>query len=498
MNAASTSLSQTNANRPGALFVARFNARQQHKRGPAITGSANGITPDDDRRTICAVRDLNLPLEQQVRPVSDVLDPLSVTGLAALRRTTWRANTAGKPRFVCACCNEPVRLRQTPAGPGVPRDGRGAHFAHAARKGSPPCDWRTAPVVRSIGANQYNGLQEGPLHRRRKAQLTECLRRDARFSSVRVEKQIRADGGRCQPDVSAVLDGRTIAFDIQLAVLPLSTIMQRETFYAAHDIHHVVLTDGDSTERLGRLAFGDIHLAAGGRIFAIDDAIVAASLRDGQLQLLELSLLPRLRPLLRLDNVWERRPVGLAAIMQAPAQRQIAGEARYRETLRGQAKASFGRLRERLRLAAAQDPDLDPVRGAYAEIAAQVQAPSYSQSTSDGLGLAFAWLAQAESCCRATAPHRSTALRALEQRTMALLAHPKARSWVSLLMLSTELLAPVRDAQTPVVEARLAQLRQKRTPLHLMHQHRDMLVLLYPWLGFRLLAHPPVNRRHLH
>jgi hypothetical protein len=31
-----------------------------------------------------------------------------------------------------------------------------------------------------------------------------------------------------------------------------------------------------------------------------------------------------------------------------------------------------------------------------------------------------------------------------------------------------------------------------------MHHHRDVLVLHYPWLGFRLLARPPVSRRHLH
>lgn len=494
MQTAPTSLPLSNATRPGAQFTARLAARRQHKHDSVNSGIAAGALLDQERRTVRAVRDLTLPLEQQVRPVAEVLDPLAMAGLTALRRLTTAADTAGDPRFVCACCNEPVRLHHSP---GVPRDGRGAHFAHVPRKGAPRCDWRTAPSIRSIGAVQYNGLQEGELHRRRKAQLADCLRRDARFSDVRVERQIRADDGRCQPDVSAVLNGRTVAFDVQLAALPLATILRRERFYAAHNIQHVVLTDGDSTERLGRLAFGDIHLAAGGRIFAINDASVAASLRSGQLQLLELGLQPRLRPQMRLDNVWVRQSVDVSAIMQVPAQRQLAGEAHYRATLRAQAKATFGRLRERLRLAAAQGPDLQTVRGAYAEMAAQVQAPSYTQATSDGLGLAFAWLAQAEACHQATGPQRTTTARALEQRTLALLAHPKARGWVSLLTLGAELLAVGQDAQTPAVEARLAQLRQKRTSLHLMHHHRDLLVLLYPWLGFRLLAHSPVTRRHL-
>lgn len=486
---------QTIPNTPRALFQARLNARREQARLSRRAGQGDG-----DRRTITMVRDLSLPAEEQLRLTSAVLDPLPVAGVAELRRATWKANAAGKPRFLCACCNQPVRLAQSPAGPGVPRDGRGAHFAHVPRKGAPPCSWRSKPGLRSIGAIQYAGQQEGALHLARKLQLAECLRRDSRFSDVRVERQIRIGDGRRQPDVSAVLEGRTIAFDIQLAVLPLSEILAREEFYAAHNIHHVVLTDAGDTDRLARLAFSDLHLQVGGRIFAMDDAVVAASMASGQLQLIELSLLPRFRGFLPLDSVWEARQVDLAVIMLAPLQRKLAGEARYRETLRAQARDRLGHLRQRMRDAGAQCRSLAAVRSAYAEIAPQVQAPSFSRAEEDGLGLVFGWLGQLETCHRDTSIHRAAAVDELEVRTLALLNHARASCWISLLELAAELLPTAQAAQTPAVVDRLGRLRRtsRSASLHLMHHHRDVLVLHYPWLGFRLLARPPVRRRHLH
>lgn len=114
-------------------------------------------------------------------------------------------------------------------------------------------------------------------------------------------------------------------------------------------------------------------------------------------------------------------------------------------------------------------------------------------STKTGLGLVFAWLASSRQLYNSI--HRSAALRELEVRTLALLNHPRASGWISLLELAAELLPSARDVQTAAVAGRLAQRRAMGTSPHLMHHHRDVLVLHYPWLGFRLLARPPVSQR---
>ena len=86
--------------------------------------------------------------------------------------------------------------------------------------------------------------------------------------------------------------------------------------------------DAGDTDRLGRLVFSDLHLRVGGRIFAMNDAVVPASMASGQFWLIELSLLLRLRKFLPLDSIWQASQFDLAVIMLAPLQRKLAGEAR--------------------------------------------------------------------------------------------------------------------------------------------------------------------------
>lgn len=80
----------------------------------------------------------------------------------------------------------------------------------------------------------------------------------------------------------------------------------------------------------------------GGRIFAVDDASIAASLSSGRFQLKELSIVPRLVPGRPVHNIWLARIVGTDAILMDPFQRRKEGERQYSQALLTAANASFG------------------------------------------------------------------------------------------------------------------------------------------------------------
>ncbi|SFC84503.1 hypothetical protein SAMN04488059_11287 [Devosia psychrophila] len=197
-------------------------------------------------------------------------------------------------------------MAQNPAAPGVPSDGRGAHFKHYAVKDAPPCDLRTETNLRAIGGVKFVGLTEGADHAALKLQLALALSEDPDITDILVEQQIRAsDGSWCQPDVQAMINGKLVAFDVQLAAASLQTIQNRIEFYKANDICHVWLTDAANLAWLSQLAFRDLYLTSGGRIFSIDSDVLAVCVDSATFQIKELSLSPRLAPPLPLHNVWD-------------------------------------------------------------------------------------------------------------------------------------------------------------------------------------------------
>lgn len=178
--------------------------------------------------------------EPVILPVEVVLDGLTAVDLTAVRRAAAHGRGKGNILFRCAKCNSPVYLAVShTASTG---DGRGAYFKHYG--GTPAdCDWRTPDVMRDTGADQFRGSQEGEPHWRLKTCLADSIRCDPDFSEPIVDKHfIRIGDGHRRPDVFTTYKGHPIAFEVQLARMPLTTITGRTAAYRAAGITLVWVT----------------------------------------------------------------------------------------------------------------------------------------------------------------------------------------------------------------------------------------------------------------
>lgn len=456
------------------------------------SGSAPADRGNSDFRSIAEVLDTRLPPGQQRRTAQSVLGPQSAFGLAELRTEVHGEHAKGHSLFLCAECEQPVFVAQRPAAPDVPRNGDAAFFKHFSDEHAPPCSWRTQNL-HSVGAVQYNGQQEGLDHLTLKNALAQCLHGDGRFTDVQVEKRITgSDGNWRVPDVSAVIDGKVVALDLQLATLPISTILERANFYKANDIHHVVLTDAVDLARLTQQAFCDMHLTSGGRIFAVDDASIAASLSSGRFQLKELSIVPRLVPGRPIHNVWQSRLVGTDAILMDPGQRRKEGERQYSQALLTAANASFGPQRQAIRRAAAKNMSSAAVFEHWNHIARAIGGLNEDSAIPQGVGLVLAFLAQVEICCNVALEQRASAQLELQQRLKMLLGSRHALHWAPLVVQVFKSLPGIEPAIGPANSARLtALLTQTHTVKPLLHWYAGMIGVLHPWLAFRLVVKAP-------
>jgi hypothetical protein len=329
------------------------------------------------------------------------------------------------------------------------------------------------------------------------------LGQDPDITDIQVERQIRAsDGSWRQPDVSAAIDGQLVAFDIQLADAPLVTIQERGAFYRTNGIRHVWLTSAADLSRLSQLAFRDLHLNAGGRIFAIDTDVVAACVQSATFQLKELSIVPRLVPERPVHNIWDVAMVGRAVILMDPHQRKLEGEKRYQEALRVQVTPHFGPERTIIRQAAAQRRSLGWVAPQWDAIASQTKARNADTAKFDGVSEVLAWLHAVEVYVKSREPAlRATALEALHAATERLLAVRNARDWAPLVVTTGQLLPSVEAALSAENRARLTALLTATEPVvGVVRSYANMLAILYPWLAFRLIVKapkfgPPASRR---
>ena len=460
--------------------------------------NAAGGTPPagpgcDDYRAIREVIDTTLLAGQQLRTVQNVADLLTQFGVVELRTEIGFAHAAGAPRFLCAACGEPVYMAQRPPGPDVPKDGRAAYFKHYPNKDAPPCTCRTPRGAHDVGAMKFAGLQEGLDHETLKHQLAECLSADPRFTDIQIERRVTAaDGSWRVPDVSAMFEGQLVAFDLQLATLPITTILERGSFYAASKIKHVWLTDAADLSRLTQQAFIDLHLNSGGRIFAIGDSSVAVSLRSNTFHLLELSILPRLAPELALHNVWRRDLVDTSVIFMDPVQRAMEGQRRYREALTVQATTLFGPDRSAIRQAAGASQNLRTVGLHWTRIANAIRGSSIEAAIPDDVGLVLAFLAQVERFATAAPADRAGRQPELQKRLDGLLSGRHGLHWAPLVELACKTIPGLMPALSPTNLARLNAHRTASDKVRpLLRWHAGMLCVLFPWLGFRLLAKAP-------
>lgn len=469
--------------------------------GRVSGNNAAGGTPPagsggDDYRAIKEVIDTTLPAGQQLRTVQNVADALTQVGVTNLRAELGIARAAGSSRFHCATCGEPVHMAQRPPGPDVPKDGRAAYFKHYANRDAPPCTCRTPRGPHDVGAVKFAGLQEGLDHETLKHQLAACLRADPRFTEIQIERRVTAaDGNWRVPDVSAMFEDKLVAFDLQIATLPIATILARGSFYASNGVKHVWLTDAADLSRLTQQAFIDLHLNSGGRIFAIGDGSVAVSLRSNSFHLLELSILPRLAPELALHNVWRRDLVDSSVIFIDPIQRAMEGQRRYRDALTVQATTLFGPDRSAIRQAAGAGQNLRTVGLHWTRIANAVRGSSIEAAISDDVGPVLAFLAQVERFATAAPADRAARQPELHKRLDGLLAGRHGLHWAPLVELACKTIPALMPALSPDNVALLnAHRTSTGTVRPLLRWHAGMLCLLFPWASFRLLAKAP---RHL-
>lgn len=457
-------------------------------------------------RAIETVTDTTMPSGQQIRLARNILDPLMEVGLSELRAEVRTAYVACHPRFRCPDCSEPLFIAQNPASADTPRDGRGAHFKHYSNAEAPPCPQRTAANLHDIGAVKFAGLGEGTDHSNLKHMLAFCLSQDPNVTDIEIERQIRAiDGSRRQPDVSFVLDGQAVAVDVQLAAASLATILERGAFYAANKIRHIWVTDAANLDRLSQLAFRDIYLGMGGRIFALDADVVAACVEQSRIQLWELSIMPRLAPPLPLHNVWERDVVDQETILMDPAARKAEGQKRYRQGLASQVGQHFGPERAAMRSSLAEGKPLEWMRFEWTTIARQIKGRDIDTAIAQSVGAVLAWLSAAEayaSCAEPTA--RPVALAAMHQATAAVLTIRNAKDWAPLVETVCKMSPPVQAAlaadHRDQLNVLLATAEHTRS---VIRNHAQMLSVLFPWLGFKLLVKAPrfgpsINRRNSH
>lgn len=445
-------------------------------------------------RTISTVIDTTFPPAQQQRQAQAILDPLTQVDLASMRSEVRAGYNAGTPRFLCPACMGPLFVAQNPAGPGVQSDGRGAHFKHYSVKDAPTCALRSEANLRSIGAVKFAGLGEGADHAALKQQLAMALSQDPEITDIRIEQQIRgSDGTWCQPDVSAMIGSQLVAFDIQLAGASLPSIQNRTDFYRDNKVCHVWLTDAANLDRLSQLAFRDLHLNTGGRIFAIDAEVVAICVESAAFTLKELNLVPRLAPPLPLYNVWDVNLVDKTAIIMAPNRRKDEGEERYWRALRAQVIVAFGPDRAIIRQAASQRKNLGWVAPQWFAIASKMRGPSTYDAGNDHVSEVLAWLHSVEAYTKADdIAHRAVFLQSLQAATERLLTVQNAHDWAPLIELTCKRLAWLQPLFSPDNQALLhSLLATTKMVKPIVRKYAGMLAVLYPWISFRLIVKAP-------
>jgi hypothetical protein len=259
------------------------------------------------QRKIATVIDKTAPDGHGQRSASSVLDVLTAAGFVAFRREVRSFRDAGKARWCCAACGQPVYAAGS-EDVQAHGDGRQAYFSHYSGGAARCALGVEARSIAAINAEKFNGAAESAEHRGLKAMLAQMLRADAGVFDVQVERVMAGDSGWRKPDVAARIGTRQAVFEIQLARPHLPDIVAREAFYSHERVHLFWLTTPARLVQMARQGFQDIFWHNRGQILAIDAAAYAATLRTGELHLWAMTVLPTLVDG-RIVNRWSKRLV---------------------------------------------------------------------------------------------------------------------------------------------------------------------------------------------
>jgi hypothetical protein len=429
--------------------------------------------------------------EPVIMPVDALLNGMTAVDLTSVRRAIAHGRGEGNFLFRCEKCNSPVYLavsHTTSTG-----DGRSGYFKHYC--GTPAgCDWRTPDVMRDTGADQFNGLQEGEAHDRLKNCLADSIRCDPDFSEPIVEHYIRIGDGHRKPDVFTTYKGQPIAFELQLARMPLTTITARTAAYRAAGITLVWVTSAHELGLLNNQSFRDLYLAAGGRILAVDAASYERSEDTGLLHLRELSLEPNVQHPFSIYNRWRSRMVNPDVILMPEGQRHAEGQRAYAAALAEKLQAMAPGLAEKIASTVASGADLNLVAAEWSALAKLVGARDLRQSIQDELPRVLRWLQAVERLNNARGTDKEVAGKVVAACAAAIVAARTGKNWIPLIEHVADAVPAVAAVLTPELRTKMVRLKTSPGKLYPFHAyHRHMISALHPWLSFWLLAKAPAG-----
>jgi hypothetical protein len=468
-----------------ATFQSGGAVAQRSSSVPAVVGNRK------TRRAIKKVIDAR-GSESVLMPVDAVLDVLTSADLAAVRREMTSKKAMGEILFRCGQCNSPVWISSSRAS--STGDGRGTFFKHVYRTPA-GCTWHTPESLRSTGAKQFGGLQEGEPHWHLKTLLADSIRCDPDFTEPVVDKHfIRIGDGRRKPDVFTTYKGQPIAFELQLARLTLTDINERTVAYQTAGITLVWVTSAHELSLLNTQAFRDIYLAAGGRILAVDAASYQRSEDTSILHLRELSLEPCIQHPFAVYNRWRSRMVAPEIILMAEAQRHAEGQRAYAAALAEKLQAKAPGLTEKIASSVASGADLNLVAAEWSALAKLVGARDLRQSIQDELPRVLHWLQAVERLNNASDQDKAAAGKVVAACAAAIVVARTGKHWIPLVEHVADAVAAVAAVLSPELRIKMARLKASAGKPHPFHSyHRHMISALHPWLSFWLLAKTPAG-----
>lgn len=347
--------------------------------------------------------------------------------------------------------------------------------------------------MRDTGAGQFGGKQEGEPHWRLKNCLADSIRCDPDFSQPVVDKHfIKIGAGHRRPDVFTTYKGQPIAFEQQLARLPLTTITERTAAYRAAGITLVWVTSAHELSLLNNQSFRDLYLASGGRILAVDAASYQRSEETSVLHLRELSLEPCIQHPFAVYNRWRSSMVGPDVIFMPDGQRHTEGQRAYATALAEKLQAKAPGLTEKIASAVASGAELNLVAAEWSALAKLVGGRDLRQSIQDELPRVLRWLQAVERLINASGTDKAAAGKVVAACAAAILAARTGKHWVPLIEHVAEAVPAVAAVITPELRTNLVRLKASPGKLNAFHAyHRHMISALHPWLAFWLLAKAP-------
>ena len=239
---------------------------------------------------ISHIIDTNSP-SKDIVVAKTFLGGLDSESLALLRRTDHQLRRSGTPWFRCGFCGYPVHIRVISVAESGVSDGRRAFFVHDPRTIGRDCPFGSFAEGFSpakVDERRFRGRQEGARHRYLKHSLCNMLTADPNIRTAGCEVLVTglASDGRPawrRPDVLATtVDGRALAFDVQIAAPLMHTIAGRETFYGSNKIAWHWVVDPEQPYRLQLQGFQDVVLPQGGRVLGFSETAHRLTMTDLQ------------------------------------------------------------------------------------------------------------------------------------------------------------------------------------------------------------------------